>query len=100
MSKCEPCVFGYRMLTLTTLFSLRELYSRLRKSNEGSRFCPLGFNLAVARLGGRDQRRHQGARRRGHFVNCAFERCSIRLRRRIEAAELAYELQRRVFDFP
>src|SRR6516165_2686903 len=59
----------------------------------------LRLDLAVARRRARMQRREQRARRLGDLVHGAVEGRGIRLRRPVEAGELAHELQGRGADF-
>src|SRR5690606_3763893 len=56
--------------------------------------CLLRLDLAIARSGARDERSDQATRRCRHFIDRAIERFFVRLRRFIESAQLAYELQR------
>src|SRR5689334_1350693 len=56
--------------------------------------CAFGFDGAVARLGGGDQRTDQPCGARGHLVDRAFKGFLVGLGRHAEAAELAHELQR------
>src|ERR1700680_2099843 len=53
----------------------------------------LGFDLPVARGGGRLQRRQQPPRGAGDLLDGAIEGCRIGLRRPVEPGELAHELQ-------
>src|SRR5882672_2337226 len=65
----------------------------------GARAC--GFDVAVARVGRRHQRVDEDPRRRRNVRDGTLERGLVRLRRHVEAAELADELQRGIayFDF-
>src|SRR5574337_2012949 len=58
----------------------------------------LGFDLARARRRMRHEAADQRARRGGDVLHRALEGLAVGLRRHVEAAQLAHELQRRVTD--
>src|SRR5580765_8373561 len=60
---------------------------------------PRRFDLAIARVGCRDQRIDQAARDGSDILDGAIEHSLVCLRRRVEAAELAHELQRGIVHF-
>ncbi len=77
---------------------IRRECTPLAKSRPRAFPCLLGLDLAVARRGIGLQRGQQAPCAVGDFGNRAVERLGIGLRGRIEAGELAHELQRGRMD--
>src|SRR6185295_15010851 len=72
---------------------------RGRETGGGSRPRSVGLHFSIAWFPRCHERRDQRSRRIGDLFNRRIERRLIRLRRRVESAELAHKLKGRRADF-